>query len=137
MKQFIALSSLFLSVSVSAASLSLDPGVQLVSINGEAVSSQTNYLDIENGRHVLSVRYHAFHEYGAEDHAVVRSDVHVLQFSAMNDTDYQITLPDLDSEQAYQFAQKPVFALTDQNGKPIHNKQWGRDQLLAELLLSE
>lgn len=137
MKYLILLFSFFFSLSASAASLTLDSGVQLVSVNGKPIADHTSFIDIDSGQHILSLRYRDFHEHGPEEHEIVRSDVHIVQFSAIKDTHYQIMIPDMDIEQAYQFAAQPVFQLTDTSGGMVKNKQWGREQLLTELLLNE
>lgn len=137
MRLMILFSSLIFSFSVSAASLTLAPEVQLVSVNGKPITAHTSFIDIDGGQHVLSLRYRDFHEHGPEEHEIVRSDVHIVQFSAIENTHYQIMLPDMDIEQAYQFAAEPVFPLTETSGSIVDYKQWGRDQLLAELLLNE
>ncbi|WP_345316177.1 DUF2057 family protein [Ferrimonas gelatinilytica] len=124
------------SVAALAGQLTVDPSIQVVSVNGKAVSSPVSRIVLTGEPQLLLVRYEQLFELSSEQHDFVRSDVQFLSFDAHADTDYRLSAPSMDWDRARQFAKQPQFMLSDDDEQAVAHGQWSRDLLLTELLQS-
>ncbi|MBW8192675.1 DUF2057 domain-containing protein [Neiella marina] len=120
------------SFSLSAATLELDDGIQILAINGQTISTApSSTVTLASGAQVIALRYHDLFEYGFEQHEFVNSGVHIVKFDATANERYQLVLPDMNVEQARRFALQPKFSM--HGSVPVQVEQWDQNQLLSKL----
>ena len=126
---FLTLSLVFAQAAIANTEIALPEQIELIAIDGKDLGfrllNQPDSINLAPGQHVLSLRYKDIFEDYEGGHSVITSMPLYVNFTAVENGQFAITLKAPKSEQdAYRFAKQPSVEIVDiANGTVVNSDQ--------------